>query len=169
MFNSFVMDLHRTTFLLLALIFASSAFAQSDLVHNSCKELNTLYAGSYRFHVNNEQQLEVEFYNSSGNFRQDMVYLDFLDPEMVTYNSEENAVSIRCAESDNKCIDKEIYKLDVVKHSSRINLQQENIETANRTIELIKEVILAHRVEQEEVEKKNTKMRKGKNETRKKR
>lgn len=150
-----------------SIISSTCLFAQSEEMHLACRDLNTIFAGSYRFHVNNEQQLEVEFYNESGNYRQDMVYLDFLDPEHVTYNSDEKAVSIRCAEDGEKCIDKEIYKLDVVRHSSRINMKQPDMAQAERSIELIKQIILGHQANEAAMNEKKGEVRRGKGETRK--
>ena len=134
------------------LVLGTQMFAQSNVMKSILNELNGAYAGSYRFSVNGEQQLEIDFFNGSGHFRQDIVYLDFLDPEMVTYNSDENAVAIRCAKEGDKCIDKEIYKLDVIRFSSRINLKEENPTQAENTKALLKKIIILHLESEKEKE-----------------
>ena len=127
-------------------------FAQSNDAKSILNELNDQYDGTYRFSVNDEDQLEIDFFNSSGHFRQDVVYLDFLDPEMVIYNSEEKAVAIRCAQEGDKCIDKEIYKLDIIRHSSRINLKEESSAQAENTMALLKKIIILHLESEKEKE-----------------
>lgn len=134
------------------LILGTNVFAQSNDMKSILNELNGSYDGSYRFSVNGEKQLEIDFFNSSGHFRQDVVYLDFLDPEMVTYNSDENAVTIRCAKEGDKCIDKEIYKLDIIRHSSRINLKEESPTQAENTMALLKKIISLHLESEKEKE-----------------
>jgi len=126
------------------LTLGANMFAQSNDAKSILNELNGQYDGKYRFSVNGEGQLEIDFFNSSGHFRKDIVYLDFLDPEMVTYNSEEKAVAIRCSEAGEKCIDKEIFKLDVIRHSSRINLKEDSSTQAEETMALLQKIILLH-------------------------
>ena len=128
--------------------------AQSNDTKAQLNELNGQYAGTYRFLVNNEDQLEIDFYNNSGHFRQDVVYLDFLDPEMVTFNSEEKAVAIRCSTEGEKCIDKEIFKLDVIRRSSRINIKEESPVHAENTMALLKNIIILHLESEKEKEAK---------------
>lgn len=126
------------------LILAANVFAQSNEMKSFLNELNGSNAGSYRFSVNGDQQLEIDFFNGSVHFRQDVVYLDFLDPEMVTYNFGEKAVAIRCSNANEKCIDKEIFKLDAIRRSSRIHLKEENSVQAENTMALLKKIILLH-------------------------
>ena len=145
--------LKYVTMISFALI-GANVLAQSNDTKVLLNELNGQYAGTYRFSVNGEDQLEIDFFNSSGHFRQDVVYLDFLDAEMVTYNSEEKAVAIRCSNAGEKCIDKEIFKLDVIRHSSRINLKEESSAQAENTMALLQKIILLHLESEKEKEAK---------------
>ncbi len=136
-------------------------FAQSGGINNSINELNGLYANTYRFSINSEKQLEVAFYNSSGHFRNDVVYLDFLDPEMIVYNTQEKAISIRCNNVQEKCIDKELFKLDVVRQSSRINIKEENANQANEVIVLLRKIISLYKKNEREQQELGETQRKG--------
>lgn len=167
MFNTVTM---KTGILALVLLASTFGYSQhEEAMHLACNELNGIYAGTYRFHVNGEGQLEVEFYNEDGNFRQDMVYIDFLSPEKITYNAEEQAVSIRCAEKGEKCIDKEIFKLDVVRQSSRINIKQADAGEAAKTIDLLIGLVESHRAFEEEMSDRKGELKRGKGETRRRR
>ena len=125
-------------------IISLNVLAQADETKVALNELNGLYASTYRFTINSEKQLEVAFFNGSGHYRNDIVYLDFLDPDMIIYNSEEKAISIRCSQAEEKCIDKEIFKLDVLRHSSRINLKEEDAAQSEQVIALLQMIITLH-------------------------
>ena len=143
--------LTRTLLLATTLVTFNTSNAQSDEIGVALNELNGAYSGAYRFSVNKEKQLVVDFFNGSGHFRTDLVYLDFLDPEKVSYNAEEKAVAIRCG-SEEKCIDKEIFKLDVVRHSSRINLKEASASQAEQSMALIRQIISIHLEEEKNKE-----------------
>ena len=61
------------------------------------QELNALYGGSVRFKIDQENRFVADLFDHTGHFRQDMVYIEFLDPAGFKYSAEEAAVVMTCA------------------------------------------------------------------------
>ena len=83
---------------------------------------NDLFKGQVRFKVDQKDRLIADFFDGSGHYRQDVVYLEFLAPDAFAYNAEEQVVMLRCTDAHAQCIDKELFKLNTIRHSGRMNL-----------------------------------------------
>jgi len=83
---------------------------------------NDLFKGQVRFKVDQKDRLIADFFDGSGHYRQDVVYLEFLAPDAFAYNAEEQVVMLRCSDSHAQCIDKELFKLNTIRHSGRMIL-----------------------------------------------
>ena len=106
-----------TPLLLIAVI---SSTAQDDR-QQLLTELNMLYRGEVKFRIDKEDRLVADFFDASGHFRQDAVYIEFLDSTGFRFNAEENAVVMNCNAANANCIEKEIFKLNVIRHTGRSN------------------------------------------------
>ncbi|MGV3637958.1 MAG: hypothetical protein ACO1NQ_09980 [Flavobacteriales bacterium] len=117
--------------------------------------LNTAYAGSVTFKVDKHGRLVMDHYDQGNRFRQDMVPLDQIDPGLITFSAEEDAIALKCRPDKGQCFSKEIFKLDVVRLSSRITLPRPpQDELGNASISLLKELLttthMAQRTENDE-------------------
>ena len=84
--------------------------------------VNELFGGQVRFKIDKRDRLVADFFDQSGHYRQDVVYLEFLAPEAFAFNAEEQVVMLRCADAHAQCIDKEVFKLNTIRHMGRMNL-----------------------------------------------
>ncbi|MBK9176666.1 MAG: hypothetical protein IPM46_10105 [Flavobacteriales bacterium] len=58
--------------------------------------LDSLFGGTVRFKFDKRHQLLIDYYDASGRFRQDIVPLEQMDADLVSFSLEEDAVIIRC-------------------------------------------------------------------------
>ena len=92
----------------LALILCNTVFAQKpDLV-----PLNAGFAGTVVFKLDKNDRLVMDHFDQGGRIRQDIVRIEDLDPQAVTFSAEEQAVALKCLPEKAQCISKEIFKLD---------------------------------------------------------
>lgn len=98
----------------------SSSAQQADLAR-----VNGAFAGRARLHMDDERRLVVDHHDVSGLFRQDMAYIARLDAQTIAYSEEEHAVVVKCAGDFPQCIEKEIFKLNSISHTNRMNLPLE--------------------------------------------
>ncbi|MBK8614513.1 MAG: hypothetical protein IPN85_13760 [Flavobacteriales bacterium] len=108
------------TFLLIGLF--ASAPTQAQDPNEGLVRVNELFGGQVRFKIDKRDRLVADFFDQSGHYRQDMVYLEFLAPEAFAFNAEEQVVMLRCADAHSQCIDKEVFKLNTIRHMGRMNL-----------------------------------------------
>jgi hypothetical protein len=104
-------------FLLLSTTVAHAQDLRSDLA-----EANALFDGVIRFKVDKDDRLVTDFFDGSTHYRQDVVYLEYLAPETFAYSAEEQVVMLRCKDEQAQCIDKELFKLNTIRHTGRMNL-----------------------------------------------
>jgi len=88
---------------------------------NMLAELNAIYRGDVKFHIDKDDRLVADFFDASGHFRQDAVYIQYLDSTGFRYNAEENAVVMNCNAANANCIEKEIFQLNAIRHTGRSN------------------------------------------------
>lgn len=84
--------------------------------------VNELFGGQVRFKIDKRDRLVADFFDQSGHYRQDVVYVEFLAPKAFAFNAEEQVVMLRCADAHAQCIDKEVFKLNTIRHMGRMNL-----------------------------------------------
>jgi hypothetical protein len=84
--------------------------------------VNALYDGQVRFKIDKQHRLVADFFDASGHYRQDVAYLEFLDADSIRYTPEEQVVTVRCRAGQDRCFDKELFKLNTIRHSGRMNL-----------------------------------------------
>ncbi len=102
----------------LALILCNTVFAQKpDLV-----PLNAGFAGTVVFKLDKNDRLVMDHFDQGGRIRQDIVRIEDLDPQAVTFSAEEQAVALKCLPEKAQCISKEIFKLDVLRLTSRVTM-----------------------------------------------
>ena len=73
-------------------------------------------------------QLIFQFYKNGEIYRQDKANVHGLDFEKVTYKPDENAIIIYCVEPDDECIMRWVYKNNIKKPFTRLNILVENID-----------------------------------------
>lgn len=83
------------------------------------QELNALYEGTVRFRLDQEDRLVADLFDRTGHFRQDVVYVEFLDPDGFKFSEEESAVVMTCASDHANCIEKEVFRMNVIRHTGR--------------------------------------------------
>lgn len=84
--------------------------------------LNDLYGGAVRFKIDRHDRLIADFFEGATHYRQDVAYLEHLDPGAIAFNTEEGAVMLKCNGANGQCIDKELFKLNTIRHTGRSNL-----------------------------------------------
>lgn len=112
--------MHLTITTLLILLTIPSLWAQT--LDERIAAVNAVFAGSVQLRTDKQHRLVIDFYNGSDRFRQDMVAIAHLDSSAVSYSVEEDAVVIRCLTAHDQCIEKEIFKLNTLRHTGRSNL-----------------------------------------------
>lgn len=85
-------------------------------------ELNAAFDGRVRFDYDRAGRLVADHYDQTGRFRQDVVYLEHLDPSSVTWITEESAIVVKCLASEEQCIVKELFKSGKVVPTARMNM-----------------------------------------------
>ncbi|MCB9170168.1 MAG: hypothetical protein H6594_07450 [Flavobacteriales bacterium] len=103
--------------LTISLVFANSGFGQDRT--KDLAVLNDLYAGSVKFRIDRDDRLIADLFDDSGHFREDAVYIEFLDPDLFAFSPEENAVVLKCRDDQGQCIEKEVFKLNVIRRTGR--------------------------------------------------
>ncbi|MBK8338528.1 MAG: hypothetical protein IPK99_00230 [Flavobacteriales bacterium] len=111
------MRIWTTPLLLIAVVPSNAQDQRQPLL----AELNTLYRGEVKFRIDKDDRLVADFFDASGHFRQDAVYIEYLDSTGFRFNAEENAVVMNCNAANANCIEKEIFKLNVIRHTGRSN------------------------------------------------
>lgn len=105
--------------LLVMFLLCASATVRAQSVPMVLQELNALYDGSVRFKIDREDRLVADLFDHTGHFRQDVVYVEFLDPAGFKYSEEESAVVMTCAAAHANCIEKEVFRMNVIRHTGR--------------------------------------------------
>lgn len=106
--------------------------------------VNSTFSGSVVFKIDKKQQLVMDFFDAGGRFRQDIATVEELDPDAISFSPEENAVVLKCRADKEKCMTKEIFKLDVVRLSSRSTLPRPGSDVAGEAaIAQLKALLLA--------------------------
>lgn len=127
--------LRNNTTLCMALL-SLATYAQSA----DPSALNDTYAGRLQFKVDKHQRLVIEHFEDGSRYRQDIVPINDLDVEQIAFSPEEKAVSLRCRTDKPQCISKEIFKLDVVRVTSRVTVPTVATDhDGQRTIALFKD------------------------------
>lgn len=108
------------TFALIGLLATTGTRAQETQA--GLARVNELFGGQVRFKIDKRDRLVADFFDQSGHYRQDVVYVEFLAPKAFAFNAEEQVVMLRCADAHAQCIDKEVFKLNTIRHMGRMNL-----------------------------------------------
>lgn len=141
----------RGTIAILLLCSADHARAQDD----PARAVNDAFDGRVRLAIDKDDQLVVDHHNATGMFRQDVAYLDQLDPGGIAWSAEEGAILLRCLPTREKCIAKEIFKTGAISPTGRMTLRFEGDEAAReRTMAALAAWITAEqaRIAQREAE-----------------
>ena len=111
----------RTIFWATITLVSVAGYAQNTDTHLST--VNDLFAGGVKFRIDNNDRFIADVFGDQGLVRQDIAYVEFLDPEAISYSDEEGAVVLKCKDSEAQCIDKEIFKLNTIRHTGRSTLR----------------------------------------------
>ncbi|MBL7945834.1 MAG: hypothetical protein JNN32_07175 [Flavobacteriales bacterium] len=104
--------------------------------------LNAAFNGSVIFKVDKHGRLVMDHYDQGSRFRQDVVPMEQIDPGLTSFSSEEDAIALKCKAEKGQCFSKEIFKLDVVRLSSRITVPRPpQDESGANTIALFQELL----------------------------
>lgn len=110
--------MHRISTLLGIAFLSHVALAQRP----DLSALNTAYSGVLTFKLDKSHRLVIDHFDEGQRFRQDLVALEDIDPEQATYSVEERAIALKCKAHKAQCFTKEIFKLDVVRKTSRLTI-----------------------------------------------
>lgn len=100
-----------------------SVAGQAQGVDADLAKVNELFGGRVKFRIDRDDRLVADIHGAQGLVRQDVAYVEFLDADAVGYSDEEQAVVLKCKAADAQCIDKEIFKLNTIRHTGRSVLQ----------------------------------------------
>lgn len=104
--------------------------------------LNADFAGKVVFKVDRQHRLVMDHVEDGIRFRQDIAPLQQLDPEGLNYSAEEDGIALKCKSAHPQCITKEIFKLDVVRLTSRVTMPNPvDDPNGERTITHFKELL----------------------------
>lgn len=114
--------------LLLASLFLTIGTARTQYKHDQSllladlEAVNAHFEGLVRFTIDNRDRLVADLYDGGEHYRQDMAYVEFLDPGTFAFSPEEKLVMLKCTAEKGRCIDKEIFKLKSISHTGRMGL-----------------------------------------------
>lgn len=80
---------------------------------------NEIFDGKVKFRIDRDDRLIADLFSEQGLVRQDVAYVEFLSPDSISYSQEEQAVVLKCKTGEAQCIDKEIFKLNAIRHTGR--------------------------------------------------
>jgi uncharacterized protein YciU (UPF0263 family) len=112
--------------LLSILLVLSTTVGQAQDLRSDLAGANALFDGVIRFKLDKDDRLIADFFDGSTHYRQDVVFVEYLAPETFAYNAEEQVVMLRCKDEQAQCIDKELFKLNTIRHTGRMNLPVPN-------------------------------------------
>ncbi|MEZ4738211.1 MAG: hypothetical protein R2818_02385 [Flavobacteriales bacterium] len=84
--------------------------------------LNGTFHGAVIMKVDKQGRLVMDFHDDGKRFRQDIAPVHMLDPDLITYSPEENAIVLNCRQENSHCLTKEVFKLGLLRSSSRSTL-----------------------------------------------
>lgn len=115
--------------------------------------LNTAFAGAVTFKIDKQDRLVMDFLDEGSRFRQDIVRLQELDPDAVAYSAEEDGIALKCLADHAQCLSKEIFKLDVVRVTSRVTIARPADDVdGQRSIVLLRELIVSARTKNDQAD-----------------
>lgn len=130
----------KAVFLSTSLLWAVVGQAQD--VDANLKELNTILEGIAKVRLDRNDRLVIDVFANGELVRQDVAYVDYLSPDGVSYNSEEQALVLACKAEEPQCIDKEVFKHNTIKHTGRSTLLLPP-EAGARAVEALKALLRA--------------------------
>lgn len=99
-----------------------STCLSADAQHLDLAGLNKAFGEGVKLRLDKEDRLVADHRDGSGLFRQDMAYLTRLDTNSIAYSEEEQAIVVKCSGAFPQCIEKEIFKMNTISHTNRMNL-----------------------------------------------
>ena len=111
----------RTIFWATITLVSVAGYAQGVDAHLAT--VNDLFAGGVKFRIDHNYRFIAEVYGDQGLVRQDIAFVEFLDADAVSYSDEEGAVVLKCKDPGMQCIDKEIFKMNTIRHTGRSTLR----------------------------------------------
>lgn len=109
-------------FLYVSVLVAIATTTTAQSPEAGLASLDSLFGGTVRFKFDKRHQLLIDHYDANGRFRQDIVPLEQMDPDLVSFSLEEDAVIIRCRTEHGPCMSKELFKLNTIRRTGRCNL-----------------------------------------------
>lgn len=107
--------------------------------------LNNAFAGKVIFKMDKQARLVLDHYDQGIRFRQDILRLDDLAPDAILYAAEEDGIALKCLPDKAQCISKEIFKLDVVRLTSRVTIPRPPQDTeGSASIQLLRDLALSN-------------------------
>ncbi len=126
----------RTIQLIIILLICTSTYAQKDEV----QKLNDLFQGKQVFALQ-KKGLKVDFIKGGEIFRTDFFRFSDINFEKISFNQDEMNVSIRCLETNPKCIDRKIVKTKSRQPVPRMTLKVNDEKQAQEAIEIFKNMV----------------------------
>lgn len=110
--------MYRTFLLLSLVILCKGSNAQTP----PSDRLNERFSPVVTFRTDKHQRLVIDIHDQGERIRQDIVDPMDLDPEAIAYSTDEGGLVLKCLPDRAQCITKEIFKLDVVRLTSRVTI-----------------------------------------------
>ncbi|MBX2972958.1 MAG: hypothetical protein KF797_07640 [Flavobacteriales bacterium] len=124
----------------IALLLLGTAHAQSP----DLRPLNDAFAGMVTFKMDKQARLVLDHYDQGNRFRQDVLRLEDLAPDAILFSAEEDGIVLKCLPDKAQCISKEIFKLDVVRLTSRVTIPRPPQDVEGSTsIQLLRDLVLS--------------------------
>ncbi|MBL7952332.1 MAG: hypothetical protein JNM62_11510 [Flavobacteriales bacterium] len=113
----------------------------SAQIHDTAP-LNETFHGAVLFKIDKQDRLVMDLMEDGIRFRQDIVRLSDLDPDALSYAEEEDGIALKCRTDRAQCISKEIFKLDVVRITSRVTIPRPHDDTdGQHAVALLRDLI----------------------------
>lgn len=112
--------MHRTILIPVFAILLGPASAQT--LPQAITDVNAAFGGTVQVKQDRRQQLVFDLFDASGRFRQDIVLPNELDTAAIHFSAEEDAIIVGCRADKPQCISKEIFKMNTIRATSRVNL-----------------------------------------------
>lgn len=117
----------------IVLQFITTAVAQEITMGQTLEYINKNVGNNCSVEI--KKQLIVKFYKNGEIYRQDKVYIEDLDSDAVVYLHDEKAVTLRCKEGIEGCIERKLYINKIKRAYSRLSIIVNSDEKAGKGLE----------------------------------
>ncbi|HBF88782.1 MAG TPA: hypothetical protein DDX39_09085 [Bacteroidales bacterium] len=104
----------------------STCFSQEVTMEKTIDYLNKKLQGKCKISL--KSLATIEFLQENQVYREDKFHLQSLDPSLVIFIPEDNVVKLSCVADEEECFARWIYKNDIKRYYSRLNIPTEGLD-----------------------------------------